>query len=116
MTKGPVTRLWREAREQRGCPTRPRSGGRRGGPASASCAWTRARTVRSIKRAWRSIWAALEGLRRQRSARARSAAPASAAMVAISGDLAFSDAPPARGWRIGLHDPRRQPVFQRSSN
>jgi thiamine biosynthesis lipoprotein len=107
ITKGPVTRLWREARRTREVPA----------PAALSEANRRTgyRKLR-LDQARHTVTLAQEGMALDVGGIAKGYAASEAlaaiggtrvrsAMVAISGDLAFSDAPPGTaGWRIGLHD------------
>jgi thiamine biosynthesis lipoprotein len=107
VTKGPVTRLWREARKSREVPA----------PAALSEANRRTgyRKLR-LDPERRTVMLDQDGMALDLGGIAKGYAASEAlaalggtgvrsAMVAISGDLAFSEAPPGTpGWRIELHD------------
>ncbi len=107
VTQGPVIRVWRQARNTHTLPAAPTlaEAAARGGYRKLHLDARRrmvtldqegmALDVGGIAKGY----AASEALATIRGMGVRSA------MVAVSGDLAFSDAPPgARGWRIALHD------------
>ena len=106
VTQGPVVRLWREARRTRRLPdeaalaeARARSGfdKLRLDPA--------ARTVTlATPRMALDVGAIGKGYAASEAIEILTGQGVSSALVAISGDLAFSAAPPGRrGWRVGVH-------------
>ncbi len=107
VTQGPVIRVWRQARNTHALPAAPAlaEAAARGGYRKLHLDARRrmvtldqegmALDVGGIAKGY----AASEALATIRGLGVRSA------MVAVSGDLAFSDAPPgSRGWRIAMHD------------
>jgi thiamine biosynthesis lipoprotein len=106
ITQGPVVRLWREARKT----------GRLPDPAALKEAVSRSgfrklhldderRTVTlDIAEMALDVGAIGKGYAASEALEVLSAGGVRSAMVAVSGDLAFSDAPPRRrGWRIRVH-------------
>jgi thiamine biosynthesis lipoprotein len=116
VTQGPVIRLWREARRSKQVPdaealreAASRTGYRKLHLDPAHC------TVRLDQQGMAlDVGAIAKGYAATEALAAISNLGVRAAMVAISGDLAFSEAPPGtRGWRIGVHDlPGEQTVPQ----
>lgn len=105
-TQGPVTRVWREARRT----------GRRPEPAALAAAAGRsghrllhldeaARTVQLDRPGMAlDVGAIGKGHAASEALAAITRSGVRSALVAVSGDLACSDAPPGRrGWRIGIH-------------
>lgn len=106
VTQGPVVRLWREARTNREVPAASaladastRSGFRK------LVLDSDARTVRlTVPGMALDVGAIGKGYAASEALAAITSSGIRSALVAVSGDLAFSDAPPGRsGWRIGLH-------------
>jgi thiamine biosynthesis lipoprotein len=105
-TQGPVVRLWREARRTRRLPdeaalaeARARSGfdKLRLDPAARTVTLTTPRMALDVGAIGKG-YAATEAIE------VLTGRGVSSALVAISGDLAFSAAPPGRrGWRVGVH-------------
>ncbi len=107
VTQGPVVQLWRQAR---------RSGQRPDAEALASAAArsgfrhmqldAATRTVRFDKAGMAlDVGAIGKGFAASAALEAIGTSGVHHALVAVSGDLAFSGAPPGRsGWRIGVHD------------
>ena len=106
VTQGPVVRLWREARKV----------GRAPDAAALAAATARSgfrklvldgdtRTVRlTVPGMMLDVGAIGKGYAASETLAAITANGIRSALVAVSGDLAFSDAPPGRsGWRIGVH-------------
>ena len=107
VTQGPLVRLWREARQARRVPDEAarRAAASRSGYRKVHLDAER-RSVR-LDVSGMSLdlgaigkgYAASEAIETLRRLGVRSA------LVALSGDLAFSDAPPGqRGWRVAVHD------------
>ena len=106
VTQGPVIRLWREAR---------RTGQAPGAAALADAAARSGFRKLTLDAARRTVTLAVDGMALDVGAIGKGYAANEAvetlrrrgvasALVAISGDLAFSAAPPGRrGWRIGVH-------------
>lgn len=106
VTQGPVVRLWREARRAGRPPT--------ASALAAASALTGYRKMH-LDEATRSVRFDMPGMALDVGAIGKGYAASEAlaaitalgvrsALVAVSGDLAFSDAPPGRdGWRIGIH-------------
>jgi len=107
VTQGPVIRLWREARTPRTLPGAPALGAAaaRGGYRKLHLDPGR-RTVKLDRQDMAlDVGGIAKGYAASEALAAIGGLGVRSAMVAISGDLAFSDAPPgARGWRIALHD------------
>jgi thiamine biosynthesis lipoprotein len=107
VTQGPVIRLWREARKTHTLPA---------APALAEAAARTGYRKLHLEASRHTVTLDREGMALDVGGIAKGYAASEAlatigglgvrsAMVAVSGDLAFSDAPPgARGWRIALHD------------
>jgi len=107
VTMGPVIRLWREARRLNRLPDP--------GPLAEAAGRTGYRKLH-LDRDRQTVMLDQKGMALDVGGNAKGYAASEAlaaigslgvrsAMVAISGDLAFSDAPPgARGWRIAVHD------------
>lgn len=106
VTQGPVVRLWREARTTGQAPA----------PSALTEAAARsgfrklvldadARTVRlTVPGMALDVGAIGKGYAASEALAAIASCGIRSALVAVSGDLAFSDAPPGRkGWRIGVH-------------
>ena len=107
VTMGPVIRLWREARRLNRVPDPGALAEASGRTGYGKLHLDRERRTASLDQQGMALdvggnakgYAASEALAAIGRLGIRSA------MVAISGDLAFSDAPPgARGWRIAVHD------------
>jgi thiamine biosynthesis lipoprotein len=116
VTMGPVIRLWREARRAKRVPdadalreAASRTGYRKLHLDPARC------TVRLDQPGMAlDVGGIAKGYAASEALAAISSLDVRSAMVAISGDLAMSDAPPGtRGWRISVHDlPGDQRVSQ----
>jgi thiamine biosynthesis lipoprotein len=107
VTQGPVIRLWREARRSQQVPdadalreAASRTGHKKLHLDRARC------TVRLDQQGMAlDVGGIAKGYAASEALAAISSRGVRSAMVAISGDLAFSDAPPGtRGWRISVHD------------
>ena len=119
ITQGPVIRLWREARASGRVPD-----GDALREASARSGYRKlhvdraAGTVRTDEAGMRlDVGAIGKGYAASEALAVLTARGIGAALVAVSGDLAFSGAPPgARGWRVQLHSidvaPEVPPVLQ----
>lgn len=107
ITQGPVVRLWREARRTGVVPAAQALA-----DAQARTGWQKLlldparRTVQlAVAGMALDVGAIGKGYAASEALRAIEAAGVTSALVAISGDLAFSAAPPGRhGWRVGLLD------------
>lgn len=107
ITQGPVIRLWREARRTGRAPDASALAS-----ASARSGFRklhldpRARTARlDVDGMALDIGAIGKGFAASEALDAVTGTGVGSALVAVSGDLAFSAAPPGRrGWRIGIHD------------
>ena len=119
ITQGPIIRLWREARASGRVPD-----GDALREASARSGYRKlhvdraAGTVRTDEAGMRlDVGAIGKGYAASEALAVLTARGIGAALVAVSGDLAFSGAPPgARGWRVQLHSldvaPEVPPVLQ----
>jgi FAD:protein FMN transferase len=118
VTQGPVIRLWREARRTGRLPDASALTS-----ASARTGFTRMRldeAARTVTLDVDDMALDLGGIGKGYAASEALAAighaGVSRALVAVSGDLAFSDAPPGQhGWRVGVHtgDPVDGPLHER---
>ena len=118
VTQGPVIRLWREARQTGRLPDASALAS-----ASARTGFARLQldeVERTVRLASPGMAIDLGGIGKGYAASEALAAIGHAgvrrALVAVSGDLAFSDAPPGQhGWRLGVHtgDPVDGPLHER---
>jgi thiamine biosynthesis lipoprotein len=107
VTKGPVTRLWREARKSREVPAAAvlSEANRRTGYRKLRLDPERRTVVLDQDGMALDLGGIAKGYAASEALAALGGTGVRSAMVAISGDLAFSEAPPGtRGWRIELHD------------
>jgi thiamine biosynthesis lipoprotein len=106
ITQAPLIRLWREARRTRRLPdaSELRDAAKRAGFGQLHLDAQR-RTVRFDRAGMAlDVGGIGKGYAASEAIDALAAVGVRSALVAVSGDLAFSDAPPGqRGWRIGVH-------------
>ena len=107
VTQGPVIRLWREARKTARVPDpaalKEAAAPRRLPQASPECARRRTVTLDAAGMAL-DVGAIGKGYAASEAIAVLGRLGVRSALVAVSGDLAFSEAPPGRrGWRIGVH-------------
>jgi FAD:protein FMN transferase len=113
VTQGPVIRLWREARRSRQVPdadplreAASRTGYKKLHLDRARCAVRLDQQGMAL-----DVGGIAKGYAASEALAAISNLGVRSAMVAISGDLAFSEAPPGtRGWRISVHDVPGEPA------
>jgi FAD:protein FMN transferase len=107
VTQGPLVRLWRDARRTRRVPddAARREAAMRSGYRKLHLDAAR-RTVRlDVSGMALDLGAIGKGYAASEAVDALRTTGVASALVAISGDLAFSDAPPGqRGWRVAIHD------------
>ena len=107
VTQGPVIRLWREARRTKQVPDDAALGAAaaRGGFRKLHLDAARRTVLLDDERMALDVGGIAKGYAASEALDAIGRTGVRSALVAVSGDLAFSDAPPhARGWRIFLHD------------
>jgi thiamine biosynthesis lipoprotein len=107
VTQGPVIRLWREARRTKQVPDDAALGAAadRGGFRKLHLDAARRTVLLDDERMALDVGGIAKGYAASEALDAIGRTGVRSALVAVSGDLAFSDAPPdARGWRISLHD------------
>jgi thiamine biosynthesis lipoprotein len=107
ITQGPVIRLWREARAARRLPASDRleAASRLTGYEKLHVDRERGAVKVDFAGMALDVGAIGKGYAASEAVAALAAAGVSSALVAISGDLAFSGPPPGqRGWRVRLHD------------
>jgi len=107
VTQGPVIRVWREARRTKQVPDDAalRAAAARGGFRKLHLDAARRLVLLDDERMALDVGGIAKGYAASEALDAIGRTGVRSALVAVSGDLAFSDAPPdARGWRISLHD------------
>ena len=107
VTQGPVIRLWREARRTKQAPDDAalRAAAERSGFRKLHLDAARRTVLLDDERMALDVGGIAKGYAAGEALDAIGRTGVRSALVAVSGDLAFSDAPPdARGWRISLHD------------
>ena len=107
VTQGPVIRLWREARKAKRVPGADalREAATRSGYAHMHLDEARRTVSFDIAGMQLDVGAIGKGFAASEALAAITRSGVSRALVAISGDLAFGDAPPGQaGWRIRIHD------------
>ena len=106
VTQGPVIRLWREARKARRLPDDAalREAARRSGFRHMRLDEARRTVAFDIPGMALDVGAIGKGYAASEALAAVTATGVRSALVAVSGDLAFGDAPPGQqGWRIRVH-------------
>lgn len=107
ITQGPVIRLWREARRSQQVPAADalREAASRTGYKKLHLDRARHSVTVDQQGMALDVGGIAKGFAASEALAAISSRGVRSAMVAISGDLAFSNAPPgARGWRVSVHD------------
>ena len=107
VTQGPVIRLWREARKARQLPDASalQEAAQRSGYAHMTLDETRRTVLFDIPGMQLDVGAIGKGYAASEALAAVTRAGVRSALVAVSGDIACSDAPPGQpGWRIRIHD------------
>jgi FAD:protein FMN transferase len=107
VTQGPVIRVWREARRTKQVPDDAalRAAAARGGFRKLHLDAARRTVLLDDERMALDVGGIAKGYAASEALDAIGRTGVRSALVAVSGDLAFSDAPPdAGGWRISLHD------------
>jgi len=105
VTQGPVIRLWREARrtKQLPDPAALRAAAERAGFRKLHIESERCTVAMDVEGMALDVGAIAKGYAASEALAAIGHAGVRSAMVAVSGDLAFSDAPPGtNGWRVAL--------------
>lgn len=113
VTQGPVIRLWREARKTRQLPENGALAGaaRRTGYRKLHLDSSRRTVTLDQEEMALDVGGIAKGYAASEALAALGGLGVRSAMVAISGDLAFSAAPPGTtGWRIALHDLPGEPA------
>jgi FAD:protein FMN transferase len=106
VTLGPVVRLWREARKTGRVPDPAalRAAAARTGFRKLHLDPTRRTVMLDIDGMALDVGGIAKGYAASEAVEALSGLGVRSALVAVSGDLAFSEAPPGqRGWKIGVH-------------
>ncbi len=106
ITQGPVVRLWREARRLQRLPDRTalEAASRRSGYRHMHLDEARRTVMFDIPGMSLDVGAIGKGYAASEAIAAITRAGVHSALVAVSGDVAFSDAPPGQdGWRIRVH-------------
>jgi thiamine biosynthesis lipoprotein len=106
ITQGPVVRLWREARKTARLPDPAalRDAASRSGFGKLHLDAERRTVTFDMSGMALDVGAIGKGYAASEAIKVLGGLGVSSAMVAVSGDLAFSDAPPGqRGWRIAVH-------------
>ena len=106
ITQGPVIRLWREARKsgRRPDPAALQEAARRSGFRKLHLDENRRTVMLDIAGMALDVGAIGKGYAASAAIEVLGGLGVRSALVALSGDLAFSEAPPGqRGWRIGVH-------------
>jgi FAD:protein FMN transferase len=112
VTQAPVIRLWREARKAHRLPDAAALHEAAGRTGYRSLRLDRSRRTLELdkERMALDVGGIAKGYAASEALAALGGLGIRSAMVAVSGDLAFSGAPPGtRGWRIGLHDVTGEP-------
>ncbi len=106
VTQGPVIRLWREARKARRAPDALalQEAARRSGYRKLHLDTTNRAVMLDVPEMALDVGAIGKGYAASEAIELLTRRGVRSALVAVSGDLAFSDAPPGqRGWRIAIH-------------